>query len=94
MRRLLLSALVLAFTAGLSATVIVPIEFRELVTTSSVIVQGRVTDVRSALVNGRQSVETFVTVEAARLGVFELVEFRFVESNGKRLHRLARLDGH
>lgn len=64
MRRLLLSTLLLALTAGLSATVIVPIEFRELVTTSPVIVQGRVTDVRSAFVNGRRSVETFVTVEA------------------------------
>jgi hypothetical protein len=64
MRRLLMSVLFLAFTARLSATVIVPIEFRELVTTSPVIVQGRVTDVRSAFVNGRRSVETFVTIEA------------------------------
>lgn len=61
---------VVAFTAfvilsvALQATVLVPIEFRELVSTAPVIVHGRVVDVRSAFVDGRRSVETFVTLEA------------------------------
>lgn len=64
MRRFALSALLLILPIALQATVILPIEFRELVATSSVIVHARVTDVRSAFVDGRRSVETFVTVEA------------------------------
>jgi hypothetical protein len=49
----------------LHATVLLPIEFRELVTTAPVIVHGQVVDVRSEWVDGRRAVETFVTVEAA-----------------------------
>jgi hypothetical protein len=44
------------------ATVIVPIEFRELVTGAPVIVHGQVVDVRSDWVDGRRSIETFVTI--------------------------------
>ena len=64
MRRLLVTALLLAVPAALGATVIIPIEFRELVTTTPIIVHGRVTDVRAAYVDGRRSVDTFVTVAA------------------------------
>lgn len=64
MRRLLLVALLFAAPVLLHATVIVPIEFRELVTTSPVIVRGHVSDVRSAFVDGRRSVDTFVTLVA------------------------------
>jgi len=64
MRRPAAIALLLILPVALRATVIVPIEFRELVTTSPVIVHGLVTDVRSAFVDGRRSVETFVTIEA------------------------------
>ena len=64
MRRLALLALFLTVPVALRATVVVPIEFRELVTTTPVIVHGRVTDVRSAPVDGRRSVDTFVTVAA------------------------------
>jgi hypothetical protein len=64
MRRFALIALLLIIPIALPATVIVPIEFRELVVTTAVIVHGRVTDVRSAFVDGRRSVETFVTVAA------------------------------
>jgi hypothetical protein len=64
MRRLLILALLLAPSAALRATVIVPIEFRELVTTTPIIVYGHVTDVRAAFVDGRRSVDTFVTVAA------------------------------
>jgi hypothetical protein len=49
---------------GVGGTVLVPIEFRELVTSAPIIVHGRVTDVRAAFVDGRRAVETFVTVEA------------------------------
>jgi hypothetical protein len=64
MRRLFIVALLLAAPAALRATVIIPIEFRELVTTTPVIVHGHVSDVRSAFVDGRRSVDTFVTVVA------------------------------
>lgn len=65
MRRLALCALLLLILpVAPRATVVVPIEFRELVTTTPVIVHGHVTDVRSAFVEGRRSVETFVTVAA------------------------------
>ena len=47
-----------------NATVLVPIEFRELVASAPVIVHGRVLDVRGAFADGRRAVETFVTVEA------------------------------
>ena len=61
MRAFAVSVLLL-LSIAVEATVILPIEFRELVTTSPVIVHGRVTDTRSAFVDDRRSVETFVTV--------------------------------
>ena len=63
MRRLALCASLLILPVALHATVILPIEFRELVTSSAVIVHGRVTDARSAFVDERRSVETFVTLD-------------------------------
>jgi hypothetical protein len=67
MRRILLCALCfLSFLcAPAGATVLVPIEFRELVTTSLVIVHGTVVDVRSEWVDGRRAIETFVTIDAS-----------------------------
>src|SRR6476660_7051797 len=65
MRRIALSLFLLFVTVPLHATVLLPIEFRQLVVTSPVIVHGQVVDVRSDWVDGRRSVETFVTVEAA-----------------------------
>jgi hypothetical protein len=65
MRRLLTCGLLVSLSAALQATVIVPIEFRELVTTAPVIVHGQVVDVRTGWVDGRRSVETFVTVAVA-----------------------------
>ena len=64
MRRLLIGAVLLALSVSLQATVLVPIEFRELVNTAPVIVAGRVADVRAEWVDGRRSIETFVTVTA------------------------------
>src|SRR3954471_3333774 len=64
MRRLAVCACVLLLTVAVQATVVLPIEFRELVTASPVIVHGHVTDARAAFIDGRQSVETFVTIAA------------------------------
>ena len=64
MRRVVALTAFVIFSVALEATVLVPIEFRELVSTAPVIVHGRVVDVRSALVDGRRSVETYVTLEA------------------------------
>jgi hypothetical protein len=64
MRRFLACALFASLSVALHATVILPIEFRELVAIAPVIVHGRVVDVRSEWVDGRRAVETFVTVQA------------------------------
>jgi hypothetical protein len=65
MRRIALLIVLLFVTIPLHATVLLPIEFRELVTTAPVIVHGQVVDVRSDWVDGRRAIETFVTVEVA-----------------------------
>jgi hypothetical protein len=65
MRRLLVFGLLMSLSTALQATVILPIEFRELVATAPVIVRGEVVDVRSGWAEGRRSVETFVTVAVA-----------------------------
>jgi hypothetical protein len=65
MRRSLCCVFFVCLTVALDATVILPIEFRELVTSAPVIVHGRVVDVKSEWVDGRRAVETFVTVAAA-----------------------------
>ena len=65
MRRLVLYAVCLCLPVVARATVLIPIEFRELVAAAPVIVHGRVMDVRSAWIEGRRSVETFVTIQAA-----------------------------
>src|SRR4029453_5109884 len=64
MRRIALSLVLLFVTLPLHATVILPIEFRELVATAPVIVHGQVVDVRAGWADGRRSVETFVTIAA------------------------------
>jgi hypothetical protein len=65
MRRIALFVFLLFVPILLHATVLLPIEFRELVTSAPVILHGQVVDVRSEWVDGRRAVETFVTVEAA-----------------------------
>lgn len=64
MRRFVLTAVLLILPVALAATVIAPIEFRELVTTTPVIVHGHVTDIRSMFADGRRSVDTYVTLAA------------------------------
>jgi hypothetical protein len=65
MRRFLGCVVFVGLSVALHATVIVPIEFRELVTSVPVIVRGEVVDVRADWVDGRRSVETFVTIAVA-----------------------------
>ena len=64
MRRFVACALLASLSVALHATVLVPIAFQELVTSAPVIVHGRVVDVRTEWVDGRRSIETFVTVQA------------------------------
>jgi hypothetical protein len=66
MRRTLVTILSLCILAASSvaATVVLPIEFRELVRSAHAIVHGRVVDIRSDWVDGRRAVETFVTIDA------------------------------
>ena len=63
MRSVLLLAALLCFTPALSATVILPAEFREVVAGSQIIVHGRVTDVRSEWAEGRRRIESVITLE-------------------------------
>ena len=65
MRSALFVALVSCFTASLSATVLLPAEFREIISGSQMIVHGRVSDVRSEWSAGRRRIESLVTVDAA-----------------------------
>ena len=57
-----LGLLAFAMTVDISATVIVPSDFGEMVTGSQVVVHGRVTDVRSQMVGDRRTIESVVTV--------------------------------
>lgn len=59
----LLIALTLPPLAG--ATVIVPAEFREVVTGAQLIVVGRITDVTAEWADGRRRIDSYVTVEVA-----------------------------
>jgi len=58
-------AALLCLPAVLRATVLLPIEFRELVSVSTVIAHGRVSDVHTDWVDGRRAIETFVTVDVS-----------------------------
>ena len=64
MRNLLVAAVIAIAPAAVRATVLVPIEFRELVATAPVIVHGEVVAVHSDWSSGRRAVETFVTLHA------------------------------
>jgi hypothetical protein len=57
--------LALGLCAAPSATVLLPAEFREIVSGSQVIVHGRVIDVRSDWVDGGTRIESAVTIESA-----------------------------
>ncbi|HVL67776.1 MAG TPA: hypothetical protein VM364_10970 [Vicinamibacterales bacterium] len=63
MRAVVLLGLLLCFTPALSATVLLPAEFREIVSGSHIIVYGRVVDVRAEWAPDRRQIESVVTVE-------------------------------
>ncbi len=58
-------ALLLCVSPSLSATVLIPAEFREIVSGSQIIVHGRVSEVRPEWIDGRRRIESVVTLEAA-----------------------------
>lgn len=65
MRFVFALAALLVLAAPLSATVLIPAEFREIVSGSQIIVHGRVTDVRAEWTAGRRRIESVVTLQAA-----------------------------
>ncbi|HTL45998.1 MAG TPA: hypothetical protein VL262_16795 [Vicinamibacterales bacterium] len=62
MRTLVFAAVLAIAPVAASATVLVPIEFRELVNAAPIIVHGQVMDVHSDWSTGRRAVETFLTL--------------------------------
>ena len=64
MNRFLALIALLVFAPSLRATVLVPAEFREIVSGSAVIVYGRVTDVHPEWSGDRRRIDTVVSVEA------------------------------
>jgi hypothetical protein len=78
-RTLLVISLCLLAAPPLRATVLIPAEFREVVTGSEIIVYGRVVDVRAEWTADRRGIDTLVTFEAATYlkgGPGETVTFR------------------
>ena len=64
MRKLLAAAIIAIAPVAARATVLVPIDFRQLVTTAPVIVRGEVVGVHTDWSSGRRAVETFLTLRA------------------------------
>jgi len=65
MRFLLLIPLLLGFVPVLSATVLIPAEFREIVSGSQIIVHGRVSEIRPEWIDGSRRIESVITVYAS-----------------------------
>lgn len=79
MTRVFLVLAMLCAAPPLAATVILPADFRDLVTGSQIIVYGRVTDVRAEWTAGRRQIESVVQVEVGSYlkgGSGEQVTFR------------------
>lgn len=87
MRRFIAFSVFVFLSAALHATVILPIEFRELVTIAPVIVHGQVVDVRADWADGRRSVETFVTIAVSEYLKGDLGERMTVRVPGGQLGR-------
>src|SRR5215207_2822062 len=60
-------ALAVGSLTTLTATVILPADFRAIVSGSQIIVHGRVVDVRAEWVDDRSRIESYVTVELATI---------------------------
>lgn len=58
-----IAALVLASVGSISATVVIPASFAEMVDASELVVHGRVRTVRGQSTDGRRSIESLVTVD-------------------------------
>ena len=65
MRLAVFITLLLCLSPSLSATVLLPAEFREIVNGSQIIVYGRVSAVRPQWVDGRRRIESVITLDAA-----------------------------
>lgn len=65
MRLLALIPLLLGLTSALSATVLIPSEFREIVSGSQIIVHGRVSSIHAEWTDDRRRIESVVTLEAS-----------------------------
>ncbi len=79
MRRVLLIVVLLVSARSLGATVLVPAEFREIVSGSQIIVYGRVADVHAEWTDDRRQIDTVVTLDAATYlkgGPGDVVTFR------------------
>ena len=79
MRYLMTFVALLLCTPALRATVLVPAEFREIVTGSQVIVYGRIADVRPEWSDDRRRIDTIVTLETGSYlkgGPASVVTFR------------------
>jgi hypothetical protein len=64
MRRILCIIGLMLLASPLHATVLIPAEFREIVSGSQVIVYGRIADVQAEWSDDRRAIDTVVTVEA------------------------------
>ncbi len=79
MRRLFVLAVLLLVAPSLRATVLVPAEFREIVTGSQIIVYGRVADVHAEWADDRRRIDTVVSLEVSSYlkgGPGDVVTFR------------------
>ena len=79
MRRFITIIALVLFAPALRATVLVPAEFREIVSGSQIIVYGRVSDVHAEWSDDRRRIDTIVRLEAATYlkgGPGEVVTFR------------------
>ena len=65
MRRILTVIACLLVIPGLRATVLVPAEFREIVSGSQIIVYGRIADVHAEWSDDRRQIDTVVSLDAA-----------------------------
>ena len=79
MRRALLVLTSVLISPLVHATTIVPADFREVVTGSQIIVHGRVSEIRSVLMDGRRRIDTIVTLDVGAVlkgGPAETITFR------------------
>lgn len=79
MRRLIPLLALLLVGPSLAATVLVPAEFREIVSGSQIIVYGRIADVHAEWTDDRHGIDTVVSLEAATYlkgGPGDVVTFR------------------